>query len=310
MVEIADFEKSHSNVPVVEIDEPFINDAGLKLLIKREDLIHPEISGNKWRKLKYNLIEAYNQGFSTLLTFGGAFSNHIHATAAAGKFFGSKTIGIIRGERPQSLNPTLKYAEKCGMQLHFVSRTDYRDKKALLSKLPIDLESTYILPEGGTNKLALKGCTEIIKNYDDKSKINYWCVACGTGGTLAGMVTSLSKTQNAIGFSVLKGDFLNQEVEKLLLDFNGKQYQNWSINTDYHFGGYAKFDNSLIEFINEFKRKNEIQLDPIYTGKIIYGIYDLIKKGYFPRGATIMAVHSGGQQGISGFNQRFGDLLK
>jgi len=158
--------------------------------------------------------------------------------------------------------------------------------------------------------LALKGCAEIMRTYDDNLNIDFWCVACGTGGTLAGMITALLPNQKAIGFSALKGDFLNKEVERLLGAFNEKQYQNWSVNTDYHFGGYAKFDIDLIEFINEFKLKNQIQLDPIYTGKLFFGIYDLIKNGFFPRGATIMAIHSGGQQGIQGFNERFGELLK
>jgi len=196
------------------------------------------------------------------------------------------------------------------MQLHFVSRSAYRDKKALLAQFQVDLDSTYILPEGGTNEHALKGCAEIIKNYDDQSTVDFWCVACGTGGTTAGMVTALLPNQKVMGFSVLKGDFLNKAIEKLLLGVNEKKSQNWSINTDYHFGGYAKFDDNLIEFINTFKLKNQIQLDPIYTGKMFYGIYDLIKKGYFPKGSTIMAVHTGGQQGITGFNQRFGELLE
>ena len=310
MVQIAEFESRYAYIPIEEINAPFIKNAGVKLMVKREDLIHPEISGNKWRKLKYNLKEARKQGISKLLTFGGAYSNHIYATAAASKFFGFEAVGIIRGERPQVLNPTLQYAEACGMQLHFVSRSDYRDKKALLSKLPIDQESSYILPEGGTNNLALKGCAEIIQSYNDNSKIDYWCAACGTGGTLAGMITALSPEQKAIGFSALKGDFLTKEVKRLLLDYNGKEYQNWSINTDYHFRGYAKFNAKLIEFINEFKHKYQIQLDPVYTGKMFFGIFQLINDGFFPKGTTIMAIHTGGQQGIRGFNQRFGDLLK
>jgi 1-aminocyclopropane-1-carboxylate deaminase/D-cysteine desulfhydrase-like pyridoxal-dependent ACC family enzyme len=310
MTDLSTFENSFSNIPVLDIGERWISQAGIRLMIKREDLIHPEISGNKWRKLKYNLIEAGKQHFSTLLTFGGAYSNHIYATAAAGKETGFKTIGIIRGEAPKTLNPTLQFAKECGMQLHFVSRTAYRDKKAILSQIPLDLKSVYILPEGGTNGLALKGCSEIVTTFDSASNIDYWCVSCGTGGTVAGIITALPTDQKAVGFSALKGEFLKTEVEKLLLDFTDKKHQNWSINTNYHFGGYAKFDKTLIHFINEFKRKNQIQLDPIYTGKMFFGIYELIKKGYFPRGSTIMAVHTGGQQGILGFNQRFGNLLE
>ncbi len=309
MTELSVFEKSYPKVPTVVIEDAVIRDAGVRLIIKREDLIHPEISGNKWRKLKYNLIEAKKQMLSTLLTFGGAYSNHIYATAAAGILFGFKTIGIIRGEQPTKLNPTLLKAVENNMQLFFVNRTAYRDKKELLAQLSLDLESIYVIPEGGTNSLALKGCSEIVNEYDEKYKINYWCTSCGTGGTLGGIITALSAQQRAIGFSALKGDFLQKEVERLLSDFNNNKYQNWSINTDYHFGGYAKFDETLVQFINEFKRKNKIQLDPIYTGKMFYGIYDLIKKGYFPKGSTIMALHTGGQQGIQGFNQRFGNLI-
>ena len=301
---------NYSEIPIVEIKTPLVETAGLCLLVKREDLIHPEVSGNKWRKLKYNLIEAEIQNCSTLLTFGGAYSNHIFATAAAGKIFNFKTIGIIRGEKPKKLNPTLQYAKETGMQFHFVSRSDYRDKKSLLTRLPINTASIYVLPEGGTNSLAMKGCSEMVKETDNHSNIDYWCVACGTGGTLAGMITTLLPGQKAIGFSVLKGDFLKEEIENLLLAYDDSAYDNWSVNTDYHFGGYAKFDENLIRFINEFKRTHQIRLDPIYTGKMFYGIFDLIKKDHFQRGSTIMAIHTGGQQGIAGFNQRFGNLLE
>lgn len=309
MPELPDFAKNYPKSLVAVIEEIFVKRAGIRLLLKREDLIHPEISGNKWRKLKYNLIEAKKRGLDTLLTFGGAYSNHIYATAAAGKTFGFRTIGVIRGEQPQLLNPTLQYAKENNMQLYFVSRTAYRDKKTVLSQLHLDLESVYALPEGGTNNLALKGCAEIVLEYEANPDIDYWCVSCGTGGTLAGIITALYPEQKAIGFSALKGEFLKTDVKHLLSDYNHKEKQNWSINAHYHFGGYAKFDKKLIQFINEFKHKHQIQLDPIYTGKMIYGVYDLIQKGYFPRGSTIMAVHTGGQQGIKGFNQRFGNLL-
>ena len=298
-----------SKTPLIEIKEDWIEQSGVNLLIKREDLIHPQVSGNKWRKLKYNLIEAHKRSASTLLTFGGAFSNHIYATAAAGKTFSFKTIGIIRGEKPKTLSPTLKFAFEQGMQLNFVSRSAYRDKKEILSQLPYDFSSIYVLPEGGTNSFALKGCAEIVTDTKNAEKIDFWAVSCGTGGTLAGIVQALSKRQKAIGFSALKGDFLKKEVEQLLKNFGAAHFKNWSINTDYHFGGYAKFNQELVDFINTFKQKHQIQLDPIYTGKMLFGIYDLIKKGYFKKGSTILAVHTGGLQGIEGFNQRFGNLL-
>jgi 1-aminocyclopropane-1-carboxylate deaminase len=194
------------------------------------------------------------------------------------------------------------------MALHFVSRTDYHDKNAILKKLDLP-DSVYVIPEGGTNRLALRGCCEIIEDCPQKEKIDFWCVPCGTGGTLAGMAVALAPQQKAIGFSVLKGNFLQVEVESLITDFCGQQFENWSVNTDYHFGGYAKFDERLIEFINGFKAKHAIQLDPVYTGKMFFGIFDLIEKGFFPKGSAIMVIHTGGQQGIVGFNRRFGHLL-
>ena len=310
MTKIHDLENKQIITPVESIEEPLVEKAGVQLLLKREDLIHPFISGNKWRKLKYNLLDARKKGHQKLLTFGGAYSNHIYAVAAAGKTFGFKTIGIIRGEKPKSYNPTLQFAMENGMQLIFISRSDYRNKESFLSQLPLDLENIYILPEGGTNDLALRGCAEIVTTHEDVKSVDIWCTACGTGGTIAGIITALKPDQKALGFSVLKRDFLNNEVEKFLQNFESKNHQNWSINTKYHFGGYAKFDVHLIRFINEFKQMHRIQLDPIYTGKMMFGILDLIKKGYFSRGSTIMAVHTGGQQGIQGFNQRFGNLLE
>ena len=201
-----------SETPLINIRESWMELAGVKLLIKREDLIHPQVSGNKWRKLKYNLIEARNRGATTLLTFGGAFSNHIYATAAAGKAFGFKTIGIIRGEKPQKLNLTLQFAIEQGMHLEYVSRSAYRDKNKILAELPFDFSTIYVLPEGGTNSLALKGCAEIITETQNFQEIDFWTVSCGTGGTLAGMTTAVKDHQKAIGFSALKGDFLTQEA--------------------------------------------------------------------------------------------------
>lgn len=292
---------------VLDLEDDWTKAAGIRLLIKREDEWHPLISGNKWRKLKYNLKEAKNQGKHTLLTFGGAYSNHLAATAAAGKKFDFATIGIVRGEAVLPLNPTLALAQENGMQLYFSSRAAYRDKTQLLHSLPFATDHCFIVPEGGTNEWALPGCREIVTDYTGATKVNYWCVSCGTGGTLAGMITGLNSKQNAIGFSALKGDFLTQTVQDLLPA--SSQDKNWSINTDYHFGGYARYDDTLIQFINNFKQNHHIALDPIYTGKLLFGIYDLIKKGFFPRGSTIMAIHTGGLQGIAGFNARFGNLL-
>jgi len=306
------------NSPIQEINSSFLQKKAVRLFIKRDDLIHPQVSGNKWRKLKYNLLAAKAQHQTTLLTFGGAFSNHIYATAAAGKVFGFKTIGLIRGERIEPLNPTLAYAEKVGMKLHFISRSDYRRKEEIEYQKEIRTQfgNFFLIPEGGTNKSAIKGCTELVQEV--KNQLNelpdYWCASCGTGGTLSGIITGLNGQKEILGFSALKGDFHQKDIQGLLHKVSdtlkvSNTFENWQVNTDYHFGGYAKFKPELIDFINTFKKENNIQLEPIYTGKLFFGIYDLVKNNYFPRGSSILAVHTGGLQGIAGFNHRFNDII-
>ena len=296
--------------PVQEISDNLFFDKEIKLYVKRDDLIHPEISGNKWRKLKYNIQQAQITGQKTLLTFGGAFSNHIAGLAAAGEVFDFHTIGLIRGEKVIPLNPTLSFALESGMQLHFLTRSEYKKRKDedFVNNLKNRFGQFYLIPEGGTNQLAIKGCSEIVTEV--KQQFNgmpdYWCVSCGTGGTVSGIIKGLNNQGKVIGFSALKGDFLQKEIEKLI----ERPYQNWSINNRYHFGGYAKYQPELINFINHFKKTNAIPLDPIYTGKLFYGIYDLIKNDYFPRGSSILAVHTGGLQGIAGFNKRFGNIIQ
>ncbi len=292
--------------PVEELITDWTEAAGVRLLIQREDQLDSEISGNKWRKLKYNLLAAREAGKKHLLTFGGAYSNHLAATAAAGRRFGFQTLGVVRGEATEPLNPTLAQAVRDGMALRFISRSLFRDPEARLAHLSLDLADYYLLPEGGTNALALHGTREIITDSDWKEPVDYWCVCCGTGGTLAGMITGLRTGEQALGFAALKGNFLDQEVAQLLPDGASS---DWSIQHDFHFGGYARFNEELIQFINAFKQAHGIPLDPIYTGKMMYGIFTLIQQGYFARGTTIMAVHTGGLQGIAGFNQRFGPLL-
>ena len=272
----------------------------VEITIKREDKIHPYISGNKYRKLKYNLIAAKEQGYTTLLTFGGAFSNHIAATAATGCEFGFKTIGIIRGdELDQKINenPTLAYALKSGMHLKFISRTLYREKNEtlFLEKLKQEFGSFYLLPEGGTNELAIKGCKEILTKDDEF--FDYICVSVGTGGTIAGLINSALDHQKVLGFPALKGDFLNDLIKKYI-----KSNKDWKLINDYHFGGYGKINSDLITFINKFKKETEIPLDPVYTGKMMYGIIDMIKNDYFKSNSKILIIHTGGLQGIQGMN--------
>lgn len=307
-------EKTFEFSPIQEIKSPLLTIRGIRLLIKRDDLLHPKISGNKWRKLKYNLVSFHQSNAAQLLTFGGAFSNHIAAVAAAGKAYKIPTIGVIRGEKIEPLNPTLSFATACGMQLKFVSRTAYRQKNdsGFLENLRQELGNFYAIPEGGSNVLAVKGCMEIIAEIEEQLDAlpDYCCVCCGTGGTMAGMVAGLKGGSQMLGFAALKGDFLAKEVAELLAKAKQPTFKNWHINNDFHFGGYAKWKPELVAFINDFKQTHGLALDPIYTGKMLYGILDLVKQGYFKQGATILAVHTGGLQGIQGFNERFGGLLK
>jgi 1-aminocyclopropane-1-carboxylate deaminase len=300
------------NTPIIEIHDAELRQCQVKLFLKREDLTDPYISGNKHRKLRYNILSAQNQSFRMLLTFGGAFSNHIHAVAYAGHKFGLKTIGIIRGEPTQVLNPTLQDAVRFGMHLKYVSRSQFRtlmEDRGYIDSLKRQYGPFYLIPEGGSNSLAVKGCAEIV-DWNVNS-FHHVCCAVGTGGTAAGIAVGLNGKSRLWGFPVLKnGGFLKSTIEKLIAEYSNQHYDNWDIVTDYHFGGFAKYNQQLISFINRFRRENGIQLDPIYTGKLIFGIYDLATKGFFQKGANILAIHTGGLQGIRGFNERFGDLIQ
>jgi 1-aminocyclopropane-1-carboxylate deaminase/D-cysteine desulfhydrase-like pyridoxal-dependent ACC family enzyme len=281
------------------------NEAKVQLSVLRLDQIQPEPSGNKWYKLKYNILQAQQEGHQKLLTFGGAYSNHIYATAAAGRHFGFSTIGIIRGERVEPLNPTLKFAEEQGMQLHFVSREDYRRKAKthFINRLHQQFGEFYLIPEGGTNLLAVQGCAEILP---DSPEFDIVCCSAGTGGTLAGLLAGLAGQKQVLGFPALKGgDFLRSDIDRLTQAYCGQQFTNYRLITDYHFGGYARADKLLIDFMNEFYRKHRLLLDPIYTAKMMYGLFSLIEQGYFPAGTRLLAIHTGGLQGIDGFNQRY-----
>jgi 1-aminocyclopropane-1-carboxylate deaminase len=295
-------ENKHSSIQQIHFSE--IATKEVSLFIKREDQLHPFISGNKFRKLKYNLIEAKKQGFSKLVTFGGAYSNHIAAAAAAGFEFNFKTIGVIRGdelavnlEEVVKNNPTLKFASAHGMEFYFVSRSEYKTKSStqFTNKLKAEFGDFYLVPEGGTNNFAVKGCEEILTDEDEKFDVI--CCAVGTGGTISGIINATKKHQKVIGFPALKGDFLQNEIQKYVL-----KKDNWCLNTNYHFGGYAKISEELITFINKFKNETAIPLDPIYTGKMLFGIVDLIKNNYFKKGTKILAIHTGGLQGIGGMN--------
>ena len=284
---------------VIDLNSFMKNDGSAILSVKREDLHGDGISGNKLRKLKYNVEKAIANGYTTILTFGGAYSNHILAASYIKKKYGINVIGVVRGEElidKIKENPTLRKAQENGMEFHFVSREKYRNKMSpdFLGELKDEFGDFYLLPEGGTNELAIKGCEEILiaedENYD------YICCAVGTGGTIAGLINASKKNQKVIGFSALKGDFLKGEVDTLVTK------SNWEIQTDYHFGGYAKITTELVSFINDFKSESGVLLDPIYNGKMMYGIFDLMKKGYFSKNTSILAIHTGGLQAIEGMN--------
>jgi 1-aminocyclopropane-1-carboxylate deaminase len=280
---------AYSDTPIQEIKNDVTSAAGVRLYIKREDLNHPLVSGNKWWKLKYNLTEAVSLKKSKLLTFGGAYSNHIYATAAAARETGFSAIGIIRGEAHRSSNPILEFAKDAGMELHFVSREIYRSKNEpeFIQTLYKQFGDFYLIPEGGSNELAVKGVQEFAERLD---KFDFVCCAVGTGGTLTGIINGSKGSGSIVGFSVLKnGSFLNDEVRRF-----GTRYNNWNIQTEYDFGGYAKSTPWLSSFIKDFQNAYKIPIEPIYTGKMMAGIFDLIDKGFFKRGSTLLAIHTGG----------------
>lgn len=290
--------------PIQKIESKFLEKHRITLSIKRDDLIHPDISGNKWRKLKYNFLESKKRNLNTILTFGGAYSNHIAATAAAANKYGFNCIGIIRGDElnPNS-NETLKKAHEQGMTFSFISRADYknRSEEIFINSLKEKFGDCFIIPEGGSNTLAIKGCTEIVDEIDQE--FDTIISAVGSGGTLAGLACGLSPNQQALGICVLKGaNYLDDSVNTLIHEFSGDKRTNWKINHDHHLGGYAKYNDPLIAFINQFKLDNGVQLDPVYTGKMMSAIYNLIKDGYFESETRLVALHTGGIQGIKGFN--------
>lgn len=280
---------------ISEIQSQLFEQNKLKIFLKPEYGNHPYVSGNKWWKLKYNLEEAIKNGNTTLLTFGGAYSNHIYATAAAARELGLKSIGIIRGEETLPLNPTLTFAKECGMQLHYVSRGDYRKKSetVFIQELKDKFGRFYLIPEGGTNALAVKGCAEFALQLNDEVNFDYLCLPVGTGGTMAGMIEGFDSSKRILGFPVLKGgEFLEKEIKR----FTTKD-GNWQLTHDYHFGGYAKSTAELEKFKTEFEKEFNLPFDLIYTSKMMFGVVDLVKKGFFKKGSTILVLHTGGLQG-------------
>ncbi|MGZ4997158.1 MAG: 1-aminocyclopropane-1-carboxylate deaminase/D-cysteine desulfhydrase [Methylobacter sp.] len=314
-LELIRLEETFNASILTKIDDPLLAQYQIELWMKRDDLLHPVISGNKWRKLKYVIDHALSLGVDTLVSMGGAYSNHLHALAFVGKVLGLKTIGLVRGEQPEILTPTLQDMRNWGMELKFVSRSDYRQLRQYKEwqaphQLPADQRHThhswqylpglkprqYWVPEGGAQILALKGVAELVAEIE----IPYGtlCVPCGTGTTLAGIIEAAPQQVSVLGFAAFKNAaYLRSEVDAVL----SQSRNDWQINLDYHFGGFAKTNAELSAFIEDFELKTTILLDPVYTGKMIYAIYDLIQNHYFKPGERIIAVHTGGLQGRRGF---------
>ncbi|HAL81691.1 MAG TPA: 1-aminocyclopropane-1-carboxylate deaminase [Mucilaginibacter sp.] len=286
--------------PVHQIKNKLFDEQGLTVFIKRDDLIDPIISGNKWRKLKYPLNHAQAINKKHLVTFGGAYSNHLLATASAAAKFGFKATGIVRGEPVN--NDSLFLCRLHGMNLLFTDRESYRDKPALFKKHFADDPDTIFIDEGGASPEGAKGCAEIIDELPETYD-HIFC-ACGTGTTAAGIINGLNNHGLSTQFNavpVLKnGGFIRDEINKFLI-----HPSNFDLHTGYHFGGYGKTEKRLIEFIKQFVAQTGILIDPVYTGKMLYAIYDLAAKAYFKPGSRILAIHSGGIWGVLGMKDRF-----
>ena len=286
--------------PITELNDPVIEAAGIRVFVKREDLNHTAISGNKWWKLKYNLAEAIETGCESVLTFGGAYSNHIFATAAAARAFGLKSIGFIRGEEIVPYNTTLAFVKNQGMRLHFVSREEYRKKndEQFIRQLKDEFGDFYLIPEGGSNANAVRGVKEFAERILSENDFDSMILPVGTGGTLAGLICGLPSSKQILGVSVLRGgDFLVDDTQNLARsiceDFSKT---NWTILTDYDFGGYAKSSPALEEFISDFFQKHNIPLEPVYSGKAMWALWNEISTGRFERGTKILFLHTGGLQ--------------
>jgi 1-aminocyclopropane-1-carboxylate deaminase len=285
----------YSPTPVQEIHDPLFEKAGVRVLVKREDLNHPYVSGNKWWKLKYNLEESRKLEKRTLLTFGGAYSNHIFATAAAAHELGFESIGVIRGEETLPLNPTLTFAVKCGMKIHYVSRGSYRKKMEpqFIQQLHDTFGDFYLIPEGGTNELAVKGVAEFAGNLLTETDFDTLCLSVGTGGTMAGIINAFKDQKVVMGFPALKGgEFLSDEIRKYLIS----DYGNRALVTSYHHGGYGKVTPDLLDFMEKMRTHHNLPLDSVYTAKMFWGVMKEIEKGSFAKATTVLVLHTGGLQ--------------
>ncbi|WP_371188009.1 1-aminocyclopropane-1-carboxylate deaminase/D-cysteine desulfhydrase [Thalassotalea maritima] len=296
--------------PLQPINLPEFSRHQLNVYIKRDDLIHPIISGNKWRKLKYNILAAKQQGASSIISFGGAYSNHIHVLAYACNQQKIGCIGVIRGEPHYANNFTLQWAQHWGMKLHFVDRQTYRlrQEKDFQQQLLQQYPSAFLVPEGGSNQQALIGVGEVIAEIDNTIKSDYLLTPVGSGGTIAGLIKADNNRKKIIGVSVLKQDgYLEQEINQLLdadEQTPSAKFNNWHLVNDQHLGGYGKFSQADAIAISELSKRLTVPLEPIYSGKMMLAFMNLVKQGYFPAGATIVLLHTGGIQGLGGLHER------
>lgn len=298
------YNEHQAAAPVVYLQDPRLQHHGVSLAIKREDLLHPEVSGNKWRKLKYNLVHAREQGYERVMSLGGAYSNHLHALASAGRIWDFTTIGIVRGEPGSALNPTLSHARDCGMQLVFVTRETYRRRHdpAWQDSMRERFGPCYFIPEGGSNALALQGVAEIWQDLQED--FDFIATATATGGTAAGLIAAQPAGNTVLALSVLKGgDFLGDDIRRLLSEYQTGP-RRWRLVEAYDCGGYGRITPRLVAFMDDFEQRHGIPLDPVYTGKLMFGLYDLIERGEIPRGSRVLALHTGGLQGRLGMEER------
>ncbi|MDN5287639.1 MAG: pyridoxal-phosphate dependent enzyme [Mucilaginibacter sp.] len=286
--------------PVQRINNPLFDEHGVKVFLKRDDLIHPMISGNKWRKLKYLLKNAQAQHKNHLVTFGGAYSNHLLATAAAAAKFGFRATGIVRGETVD--NDTLFLCKLHGMQLLFTDRDSYRDKPELFAQYFGNNKDAFFIDEGGASAEGAQGCSELIDELTETYD-HIFC-ACGTGTTAAGIINGLTKNQLKTRFNAVpvfkNGGFIKEEIDRFLIN-----PANFDLHTDYHFGGYGKANDELIIFIKQFVASTGIVIEPVYTGKMMYALYNLIAQDHFKPDSNILAIHSGGIWGLLGMKDKF-----
>ncbi|OOQ59279.1 1-aminocyclopropane-1-carboxylate deaminase/D-cysteine desulfhydrase [Mucilaginibacter pedocola] len=286
--------------PIHQITDPLFEAKGIEVYIKRDDMIHPLISGNKWRKLKYLLQKAQDEGKTHLITFGGAYSNHLLATAAAAAKFGFRSTGIVRGEEVE--NDTLFMCRLHGMQLLFTDRDSYRDKPALFEKHFGNNADAFFIDEGGASAEGAQGCSELVDELTD-TYTHIFC-ACGTGTTAAGIINGISKHQLSTRFNAIpvfkNGGFMRDEIDSYL-----SKPVDYDLHLDYHFGGYAKTTPDLIQFIKTFVAKTGVLIEPVYTAKMLYALYDLAAKDHFKAGDKILAIHTGGIWGLMGMKEKF-----